>query len=177
MGDSVEIRCNKCKEDSVKEEIPTGEKKRKSLKEIMKSFEGNLKIGRGMKSTHNFLPGYCNTCHKISSTTAEDPYCKKCNSLFSLCGRFNFRSKEESGCNHNFYYPLSFLDNNPFGLTIENIVEASELSISQKAIIKSNQEIIADYELNFTIDLDRNYYCPQCKTENLYISRGYIMWD
>jgi len=182
MGDSVSISCDKCKHDALEKETSSGKKKPKTLEEFKSSFRNNVMIGRGMNKgdillPDILLPGYCNTCHKILGTTAEDPYCNKCKSLLSLCGSFQLKHEKEYCDTHNFFYSLDFLEDNPWGLTIENIIEESKLTQSQKAYFKQHPDKLDEYELKFTLDYSKRFYCPKCKTENLHISMGFMMWD
>ena len=177
MGDSVSISCDKCKQDALEKEISSGKKRGKTLEEFKSSFRNNVMIGQGMTQRDNLLPSYCNTCHKIIATTAEDPYCHKCKSLLSLCGSFQLKHENEYCDTHNFFYSLDFLEDNPWGLTIENIIEESKLTQSQKAYFKQHPDQLDEYELKFTLDYSKKFYCPKCKTENLHISMGFMMWD
>ena len=135
------------------------------------------KISMYLDSKYNLLPGSCNSCHKIISTRAEDPFCNKCKSLVALCGSFQLKRRAESNYLHNFYYPLDFLKDNSFGLTMENVVMNSDLSASQKVLVKMKPTLLDRYELNFVVDFSKKYYCPKCQTINLKISPGLITWD
>ena len=177
MGDSVKEVCLVCTKAPAPIEIINGKRKRKSHEEFMDSFRNHLFIGRGIESTQNRLPGYCRSCQKIFSTKAEDPYCGSCNSLLQLCGDFiiQHRNTPPSG---NFYcYPLEILVDNPFGLTIENIVKNSNLSEPQQELFKINPDILEEFDLVFKINYDKKYPCPKCKTENLKINMAFISWD
>jgi len=183
MGDSVAIVCNKCREDSLEKEITSNKKRGKTLEEFTSSFRNNVLIGRGMNNNGDILlpdillPGYCNTCHKIIGTTAEKPFCRKCNSLLTLCGNFHLKHVKQYNDSHNFQYSLYFLEDNPWGLTIEQLIEESKLPESQKIYFKQNPEELDVYELTFKLDYSKKHYCPKCKTENLHISPGFMMWD
>ena len=173
MGDSVEISCLKCKEEPVNKELPTGEKKRKTLKEFMNAFKGNLLIGRGRESKYNLLPGYCNTCQDIVSTKAEHPYCNSCHSLVLLCGNFSLQERNAPSSFNYFSYPVEILKDNPFGLTLDSLAKDSDLTFLQKSKFKLTPN---KFELRFKIDYEKKYYCPKCKTRNLIISRSFISW-
>lgn len=160
MGDSLKISCGKCREQS-------------ENKEISGSNNDQLLIGRGLNSKLNSLPGYCNICKKIVPVKAEDPYCHNCNSIVQLCGAFIFQKNNNYSFTH-FYYPKSFLHNNPLGQTYEIVVKNSKWTFFQNFIHRITPN---KFELIFKLDFKKKYYCSKCKTVNLKICPGFITWD
>ena len=174
MGDSVKIVCLACPKEPAPIEVINGKRKRSSREEFMNSCKNDLWIGRGIENAQNRLPGYCNTCQKIVTVKAEKPYCNICNSIVQLSGTFIFQHRNKYKGFTDFHYPERFVYNNLLGLNKESILKNSKLTLFQKILLKIRPN---KFQLIFKLDFKRKYYCTTCKTTNLKISPGFIMWD
>jgi Zn finger protein HypA/HybF involved in hydrogenase expression len=172
MGEGIRRICSHCKSGMPPEKYTRG-----GFKDYIK---GVSFIGRGVECHEALLPGYCNTCQKFVSQKAEKPFCEKCQSLILFHGEFALKHsscKNDSQSSYTFYYPIGFLNENPFGLRLDDLIENSNISDYHKNLFKINPDIIDEFDIVFTIDFTKKYFCPNCGTFNLKLYPELMMWD
>ena len=162
MGDAVQLKCTKCKAKYPPGKFPF------------------LFVGRGLESKTHSLPAYCGTCKKFMSIKAEKPYCPTCNNIVELLGDFTVMHEERSRLKRgtfDYWYPWELLSDNPWGLTIGELIESSEISDEEKELFKINPDIIDEYVLIFKVNLKEKYHCPNCNEQSIKVSMALVSWD